>query len=427
MKICVIGGGSSYTPELIEGFIESYNELPVQNITLMDIDTRKLCIVGDLARRMVTAAGVDIPIETTTNKTQAVEGAAFVINQIRVGGLSARVLDEKIPPKYGIIGQETTGPGGFAKSLRTIPVVLDLARLIESRAPQAYLINFTNPAGLITEAITKYSSVPTIGLCNLPIGAQMHLARQLGIQPDALRLDWVGLNHLNWIRGATVDGEDAWEKIFNAALEMAEKTGEDGWGFSKELLETLGMIPCSYLNYYYNHAHMLAKQMKAKKTRGEEVQGIENQLMELYQDPNLKEKPQLLEQRGGAYYSKAAVSLISSIANDKKKVHIVNTVNGTTIPELPPEVVVEVGCLIDARGAHPQPVAPLPPEIRGLVQAVKAYEELTITAGVEGIRQKAIQALMAHPLVLSNEIARGLLDEILPAHRAYLPQFFPGD
>jgi 6-phospho-beta-glucosidase len=187
------------------------------------------------------------------------------------------------------------------------------------------------------------------------------------------------------------------------------------------------MIPCGYLNYYYNHAKMLAKQIKAKKTRGEEVQGIENQLMGLYQDPKLNEKPKLLEQRGGAYYSKAAVSLISSIANDKNKVHIVNTVNSATIPELPSDVVVEVGCRIDAGGAHPQPIAPLPPEIRGLIQAVKAYEELTITAGVEGDDQKALQALMAHPLVLSYDSARGLLDELLQAHRRYLPQFFPGD
>jgi 6-phospho-beta-glucosidase len=427
MKICVIGGGSSYTPELMEGFIENWDELPVENITLMDIDTRKLRIVGDLSHRMVAAAGVGIQVDTTTDHAQAIEGSSFVINQIRVGGLSARVLDEKIPPKFGVIGQETTGPGGFAKALRTIPIVLDLARLIESKAPHAYLINFTNPSGLITEAVVKHSSVPTIGLCNLPIGAKMEFSRRLGVEPDALRLDWVGLNHLNWIRGATVNGEDVWERVFDLALEEARKTVGDGWDFSAELLVTLGMIPCGYLNYYYNHAHMLAKQMKANKTRGEEVQEIENELMELYQDPDLKEKPQLLEKRGGAYYSKAAVSLISSIANDKDKVHIVNTVNGTTLPELPPEVVVEVGCRIDAGGAHPQPVAPLPPEIRGLVQAVKVYEELTIASGVEGDRQKALQALVAHPLVLSYDRARGLFDELLHAHRRYLPQFFPGD
>lgn len=427
MKICVVGGGSSYTPELIEGFIEYWDELPIKTISLMDIDLRKLNIVGDLARRMVEAASVEISIETTTDQSQAIEGASFVINQIRVGGLAARTLDEKIPLKYGVIGQETTGPGGFAKALRTIPIALKIARMIETLAPEAYLINFTNPAGLITEALIKYSSIPVIGLCNLPIGAKMRIAEQLNIDPDNLQLDWVGLNHLNWIRGAAVEGEDVWDEVFEAALEEAYETGGDGWTFSPDLLENLGVIPCGYLNYYYSHNQMLAKQRKTPKTRGEEVQEIEDQLMELYQDPKLREKPPLLEQRGGAYYSKAAVSLISSLRNNKNKIHIVNTVNNGAIPDLPSEAVVEVGCKINGTGAHPQPTRPLPPEIRGLVQVVKAYEELTIDAGVDGDRRKALQALMAHPLVPSYDIARGLLGEILKTHQGYLPQFFPGE
>jgi 6-phospho-beta-glucosidase len=255
----------------------------------------------------------------------------------------------------------------------------------------------------------------------------MRISEQLGVDPDTLQLNWVGLNHLNWIRGASLGGENVWDKVFEAALDEASETGGDGWNFSIEILETLGMIPCGYLNYYYNHDLMLAKQMKAEKTRGEEVQEIEDQLMELYQDPNLTKKPSLLEERGGAYYSKAAVSLISSIANNTDSVHVVNTVNNGAIPDLPHEVVVEVACKINRTGAHPQPTDSLPIEIRGLIQSVKAYEELTVVAGGEGDRRKALQALTAHPLVPSHSIAKGLLDEILQAHRSHLPQFFPGD
>jgi 6-phospho-beta-glucosidase len=424
MKICVIGSGSSYTPELIEGFIDLWDELPVKTITLMDIDEVKLDILGDLATRMVNAAGVEINIQSTLDCEQAIDGADFVISQIRVGGMAARTLDEKIPPKYGVIGQETTGPGGFAKALRTIPVVRDIARSIEARAHGAFLLNFTNPAGLITETLARYTSVPVIGLCNLPIGAEMHVSQRLGVERHQLRLDWAGLNHLNWIRGASVKGVDCWGQVFNDELEES-RNRDDDWGFSSEILETLKMIPCGYLNYYYNHDLALTKQQESPQTRGEQVQEIEDQLMEMYQDPNLKEKPELLNERGGAYYSKAAVSLVSALANDKKEIHIVNTVNSGAIPNLPPDVVIEAACVIDSSGAKPIPADPLPPEIGGLVQAVKAYEILAAQAGVEGDRRVALQALIAHPLTPSYRAAEGLLDDLLNAHRKYLPQFFP--
>lgn len=425
LKVCVMGGGSSYTPELIEGFIEKQDELPVKSIALMDIDQRKLEIVGDLARRMVLAAEADIKVLTTNNREQAIEGAKFVINQIRVGGMAARTQDEKIPVRFGVIGQETTGPGGFAKALRTIPVALNIAQTIERLSPDATLINFTNPAGLITEAMVRYSSVSVIGLCNLPIGAEMHLSRLLGVNYNRLRLDWIGLNHLNWIRGVTQDGEDIWGQVFQQELAEARGREEDGWHFSANLLESLGMIPCGYLNYYYNHDFILAKQKKADKTRGEEVQEIEDQLMTMYQNPDLTEKPELLERRGGAYYSKSAVDLISAIANNKGEIHIVNAVNGGAIQNLPPEVVVEVPCMIDKDGAHPLKTEALPVEIRGLVHAVKAYEELAAIAGAEGDRRVALQALLAHPLTPSFKAAKNLLEALLDAHRRYLPQFFP--
>lgn len=424
LKIAVIGAGSSYTPELVEGFVEARSELNVARIAMMDIDERKLAIVGGLAGRMLEAADVDVELELTTDRQRAIEGAHYVINQIRVGQMAARILDEKIPLRFGVIGQETTGPGGFAKALRTIPVALDIARDIQRLAPGAFLLNFTNPAGLITEALLRYGEVPVIGLCNLPIGIEMRLAQALGVDRKRITIDHVGLNHLNWLRGVWVDGRDIWEQVFQRALEEARQGSEDDWGFSAELLETLQCIPCGYLNYYYNHDRVLAKQLKAEKTRGEEVLEIERQLMEMYQDPNLREKPKLLEKRGGAYYSKVAVSLISAIENNKNEVHVVNTLNRGAIPNLPPDVVVEVPCVIGAGGARPLVTAPMAPQIAGLTQQVKAYEVLAAKAGAEGDRRAALQALLAHPLVPSFSAAKGLLEALLEAHRPFLPQFF---
>jgi 6-phospho-beta-glucosidase len=426
LKICVIGGGSSYTPEIIEGLIQHREELPVRQIVLMDIDERKLHIVGGLAKRMVDAVDAGIKLSLTTSRKEAVEGADFVVSQIRVGGMAARILDEKIPWQFGLIGQETTGPGGFAKAMRTIPVALSIAKDIEALAPGAFLLNFTNPAGLVTEALLRYSPVKSIGLCNIPIGTEMRLAQTLGVQRSQLRLDWIGLNHLNWLRGVRVDGQDVWPQVFQAAMEEARQESEPGWGFSPELLETLGMVPCSYLNYYYHTGHALEKQKAAPRSRGEEVREIEDQLMQMYQDPELKVKPALLEKRGGAYYSTAAVSLISAIYNDKKEVHVVNTTNREeALPGLPEDVVVEIACEIGAGGPIPLAVQPMPEQVRGLAQAVKAYETLAVKAGAEGDRQAALQALLAHPLVHSFEAAQGVLDALLSAHCTDLPQFFP--
>lgn len=427
LKVSVIGGGSSYTPELMEGFIESLDQLPVRCIALMDIDSHRLEIVGGLARRMLRASQVPIDLQLTTDREEAIQGSDFVISQIRVGGMAARILDEKIPLQYGVIGQETTGPGGFAKALRTIPVALAIAGDIQRLAPRAILINFTNPAGLITEALCRYSGVNAIGLCNLPIGAEMGIAGRLGVNRRRIALDWVGLNHLNWIRGAALDGVDIWPQVFDGALEAARENPVEGWSFSPELLEGLGMIPCGYLNYYYNRDAILQRQKAAPRTRGEEVREIEAQLLDMYQDPDLHQKPALLEKRGGAYYSKAAVSLVSAIANHKNEVHILNTLNQGALPGLDRRAVVELPSQVGAQGAKPLPADPMPPEISGLVQAVKAYEEMAAKAGAEGDRRTALQAMLAHPLVPSFQVAKDLLEALLEAHRAYLPQFFPED
>jgi 6-phospho-beta-glucosidase len=420
LKICVIGGGSTYTPELIEGFIERGDELPVATIALMDIDENRLRVVGGLAERMLRAAEADIELRLTTQRKEALEGADYVITQIRAGGLACRIHDEKIPLQFGVVGQETTGPGGFAKALRTIPVLLDIAHDMAEAAPGAHLINFTNPSGLITEALLKYTDIPTIGLCNSPFGLQQGVAQQLGVAPERIQLDYVGLNHLSWIRGVRLDGEDVFDQVLEGAIALA-RAGESP--FSPQLLETLGMLPSYYLNYYYHHDQVVAEQRRAGKTRGEVVQEIEAGLLELYADPNLRHKPKLLEKRGGAHYSTAAVAVISAIHHDKGEVHIVNTRNNGALPDLPPHCVVELPSVINRSGARAIPVAPMPPAIRGLTQAVKAYEELTVLAAVEGDEQAALQALLAHPLAPSFAVAQGLWAAIKEANRAYLPQF----
>jgi len=420
LKICVIGGGSTYTPELIEGFIERGDELPVATIALMDIDENRLRVVGGLAERMLRAAESEIELRLTTRREEALEGADYVITQIRVGGLSCRIQDEKIPLQFGVVGQETTGPGGFAKALRTIPVLLDIAHDMVDVAPGAHLINFTNPSGLITEALLKYTSIPTIGLCNSPFGFQHGIAQQLGVAPERIRLDYVGLNHLSWIRGVRLDGEDVFDQVLEGAIALA-RAGQSP--FSPQLLETLGMLPSYYLTYYYNHDQVVAGQRQAGKTRGEEVQEIEAGLLELYADPSLRHKPALLEKRGGAHYSTVAVAVISAIHHDTGEVHIVNTRNNGALPDLPEHCVVELPSVINRNGARATPVAPLPPAIRGLIQAVKAYEELTVLAAVEGDERAALQALLAHPLVPSFAVAQGLWAAIKEANRAYLPQF----
>jgi 6-phospho-beta-glucosidase len=420
LKICVIGGGSTYTPELIEGFIETEDELPVAAIALMDIDENRLRVVGGLAERMLRAAEADIELRLTTRRREALEGADCVITQIRVGRLGCRIQDEKIPLQFGVVGQETTGPGGFAKALRTIPVLLDIAHDMAEVAPGAYLINFTNPSGLITEALLKYTDIPTVGLCNSPFGVQQGVARQLGVAPERIQLDYVGLNHLSWTRGVRLDGEDVFDQVLEGAMALA-KAGESP--FSPQLLETLGMLPSYYLNYYYNHDQVVAEQRRAGKTRGEEVREIEAGLLELYTDLSLRHKPKLLEKRGGAHYSTVAVAVISAIHHDKGEVHIVNTRNNSALPDLPPECVVELPSVINRSGARAISVAPMPPAIRGLTQAVKAYEELAVLAGVEGDEQAALQALLAHPLVPSFAVAQGLWAAIKESNRAYLPQF----
>jgi 6-phospho-beta-glucosidase len=419
VKVAVIGGGSTYTPELVEGFGLRRDVLPVEELVLHDIDRSRLDVVGGLAERILGKLEFPGRLTLTTNRESAVEGADFVLVQLRVGGLRARLLDETIPPKFGCIGQETTGPGGFAKALRTVPVVLEIAEdTARLGAPGAWLLDFTNPAGLVTQGLIDHGH-RAIGLCNIPIGFQRDLATQLGVEPSQVQLEHVGLNHLSWERRVMVDGVDRLPELIDG---FSDQLGEDV-DLPGDLVRLLRAIPSYYLRYFYLTDEILEKQ-RSEQPRAEEVMEIERGLLEMYADPKLNVKPKLLEQRGGAFYSEAAAMLVESLHTDRGDVQVVNVRNDGAIPNMADDAVVEVACRIDASGAMPLPVEPLAPEMLGLVEQVKAYERLTVAAAVSGDRDLALKALMANPLTSQYRVAKPLLDALLEANREHLPRFF---
>jgi 6-phospho-beta-glucosidase len=418
-KIAVVGGGSTYTPELIEGLGLRAQRLGITELVLHDIDPARLDVVGGLAERILRRQGFAGRLVCTTDRRRAIDGAAFVLVQLRVGGLAARLLDETVPARFGCLGQETTGAGGFAKALRTVPVVLDIADdMAAVGADGAWLLDFTNPAGLVAQALIDHGH-RAIGLCNIPIGFQRQLADRLGVPPEQVELEHVGLNHLSWERGVHVDGVDRLPGLIET---FADQLGEDV-DLPGDLIRLTGAIPSYYLRYFYLAERTLAEQAE-HPTRASEVMRIEAELLEMYRDPALDVKPKLLEQRGGAFYSEAAAMLLESLATDRGDTQVVNVRNDGAIPNLAADAVVEVPCRVDAGGAHPRQQRPLPPEMLGLVEQVKAYERLTVEAAVTGDRGAAVKALMAHPLVASYDVAGPLLDALLDAHREHLPQFF---
>ena len=420
VKVAVVGGGSTYTPELVEGFVTRGDRLPVDGLTLLDIDPERLAVVGGLAERMMRRAGWSGKLRLTDSRDEALEGADFVIVQLRVGGQAARFQDETIPPRFGCIGQETTGPGGFAKALRTVPVVLELAEETARRgAPGAWFVDFTNPTGLVTQALLDEGH-RALGLCNVAIGFQRRFAKEFGVEPEQVQLEHVGLNHLTWERKVLVDGVDRLPGILDSAIDLVA----DETDMPADLIRHVGAIPSYYLRYYYLTKRVLEHQRTAK-TRAEEVMEIEAGLIELYKDPTLDTKPKLLEERGGAFYSDAAAALIASLHAGTDDVQVVNVRNDGAIPNLPDDAVVEVSARIDRDGAHPLPVDPLPPEMLGLVEHAKAYELLTARAAKSGDRHLALSALMTNPLVGDFDVAAPLLDALFEANRSLLPRFFP--
>jgi 6-phospho-beta-glucosidase len=430
LKVAVIGGGSTYTPELVNGFLARIKQFPVEELWLMDIDADRLNVVGGFAQRMVEFKGSPFKVVLTINQRDAVRDASYVTTQLRVGHMEARRKDEYLGWRHGLIGQETTGVGGMGKALRTIPVILKIASdMRELSAPGATLVNFTNPAGLITQALSKYApETPAVGVCNVPLTARMMLIKRLEeatgkqIEPERTELNTLGLNHLSWHRGFSVDGEDVWNQIINEFIRELKSEEHPEW--DPRTIEVLRMIPNYYLQYFYHTDKKLKSQKNWPPSRADEVIGIEKALLKEYADPNLREPPAKLMERGGAYYSTVATQLLNAHYNDLGETHVVNIKNSSAVKEWPADWVLEMPASVKKSGITPLPAKPLPPACFGLIAQVKTFELLTVEAAVHGDRDAAYQALLAHPLGPKADKIQAVLDDMLETHRDYLPQFW---
>jgi 6-phospho-beta-glucosidase len=420
MKVAVVGGGSTYTPELVDGVARLAGDLTsglaVTELTLVDPDTDRLAVVGPVSARIMSALGHPGRVTWTTSLDEGLDGAGAVLLQLRVGGQAARDRDETWPLDYGCVGQETTGAGGLAKALRTVPVVLEIAERARRRAePSAWIVDFTNPVGIVTRALLD-AGHRTVGLCNVAIGFQRQFAALLGVTPDRVTLDHVGLNHLTWERAVLVDGEDRLPGLIEAHVaEIAEHTG-----LPAEVTAELGMVPSYYLRYFWAHDAVVAEE-RTRPTRAQDVARLERELLDLYADPALDTKPALLGQRGGAFYSEAAVALLASLTGDRGDTQVVNVRNQGTLPFLPDEAVIEVPAAIGAKGARPHPVAPVSPLLRGLIAHVSGYEELAVDAALRGGRDRVARTLLAHPLVGQWDLAGPLADRLIAENADFLP------
>jgi 6-phospho-beta-glucosidase len=419
MKIAVIGAGSTYTPELVSGLSRERERLPITELALHDINEERRDVVGGMARRMLAKQDYDGELLLTGDLDRAVEGADFVLIQIRVGGQDARLSDETVPLACGCIGQETTGAGGLGKALRTVPVVLGIAdRVRELANDGAWIVDFTNPVGIVTRSLLD-AGHRAVGLCNVAIGFQRELARKLDVEPERVVVDQVGLNHLTWVRSVWLDGQDVLPGLLaDHGDEIAEHID-----LPRRLLDQLGAIPSYYLHYFYAHDEVLAKQQAGEKPRAEAVAEIEAELLQMYRDPALDTKPPLLEQRGGAFYSEAAIGLVASIATSDGGIHVVDTRNNGTLAGLADDDAVEVPARVTASGPEPLKQPPLAPELLGLVQHVAAYERLAAQAAIAGDPDLVRKALLTHPLVGQWEMSDELVDLLLEAGAQHLPQF----
>ncbi|MEU9231521.1 6-phospho-beta-glucosidase [Streptomyces subrutilus] len=422
MKLAVVGGGSTYTPELIDGFARLRDTLPVSELVLIDPAAERLELIGGLARRIFARQGHPGRITTTSDLDAGVEGADAVLIQLRVGGQAARLGDETWPLECGCVGQETTGAGGLAKALRTVPVVLDIAERVRRASPDAWIIDFTNPVGIVTRALLR-AGHKAVGLCNVAIGFQRKFAALLDLAPADIHLDHVGLNHLTWelgVRRGGPDGEDLLPRLLDG---HAEAIAAD-IRLPRAVLDRLGVVPSYYLRYFYAHDEVV-RELAAKPSRAAEVAAMERELLDLYGDPALDEKPALLARRGGAFYSEAAVDLAASLLGGASgggpAVQVVNTSNNGTLPFLPDDAVVEVQARVDGSGPRPLAVPALDPLYTGLIAHVTAYEDLALDAALRGGRERVFRALLAHPLVGQTDRAEGLTDRLLAHNKEHLP------
>jgi 6-phospho-beta-glucosidase len=414
MKVTVIGAGSTYTPELVSGLGRERDAIDVRELVLHDIDAERLEVVGGLAQRMLDRQGYEGRLEQTGDLDRAVDGADYVLVQIRVGGQEARLRDETVPLSCGCIGQETTGAGGLAKAFRTVPVVLEIAERVRERgADGAWIVDFTNPVGIVTRSLLG-AGHRAVGLCNVAIGVQRTCARLLGVEPESVLVDQVGLNHLTWVRAVRVDGEDVLPQLLD---EHGDELSGLAGGLPLRLLEELGAVPSYYLRYFYAHDRVLAEQL-GEKPRAAQVMEIERALLEMYRDPQLTEKPALLEQRGGAFYSEAAVGLVRSLATGDGRVHEVDLRNEGTLAGLGDDDVVEVPARVGRNSIEPLPQEPLAPELLGLTQHVTAYERLAAQAAAAQDLELARKALLAHPLIGQHALVEELLEPLLEPREA---------
>jgi len=429
MKVTVIGGGSTYTPELVNGFLARTESFPLTELCLMDINAERLEVVGGFAQRMVEFRDTPFKVTLSTDQREAIRGASYVTTQLRVGMMEARKKDEYLGLRHGLIGQETTGIGGMAKALRTIPVLLSIAKDIREVAPGAPLVNFTNPAGLVTEALFRYApDVTAVGVCNVPITTKMHLIESLEeatgetIAPESAHLDTLGLNHLSWHRGFTVEGEEMWPQIIERYIASLKAEEHPEW--DPRTIEILRMMPNYYLQYFYHTDKKLAAQKKWPPSRAEEVMEIEKDLLAQYADPDLRVPPDDLMKRGGAYYSTLATQLLNAHYNDLGERHIVNARHNGAVAGWSADWVLEMPVTVDRKGFHPIVVDPLPQVCFGLIAQVKSYEILTVEAAVHGDRKAVYEALLANPLGPTADQVQPVLDDLLETHKAHLPQFW---
>ncbi|MFD9011615.1 6-phospho-beta-glucosidase [Streptomyces sp. NPDC059552] len=419
MKLAVVGGGSTYTPELIDGFARLRDTLPVSELVLIDPAADRLELIGGLARRIFARQGHPGRVTTTSDLDAGIAGADAVLLQLRIGGQAARLQDETWPLECGCVGQETTGAGGLAKALRTVPVVLDIAERVRRTNPDAWIIDFTNPVGIVTRALLQ-AGHKAVGLCNVAIGLQRKFAALLDLAPADIHLDHVGLNHLTWELGVRRGGPDGEDLLATLLAEHGDAVAGD-LRLPRAVLDRLGVVPSYYLRYYYAHDEVV-RELGTKPSRAAEVAAMERELLALYGDPSLDEKPALLAKRGGAFYSEAAVDLAASLLGDGgPAVQVVNTYNNGTLPFLPDDAVIEVQARVDGSGAAPLPVPRLDPLFAGLIAHVSAYEDLALDAALRGGRERVFKALLAHPLVGQFERAEGLTDRLLAHNKEHLP------
>jgi 6-phospho-beta-glucosidase len=429
LKISVIGGGSTYTPELLSGFLNRQEELPLDELWLMDIQPTRLQVVGDFVQRIAAKHNARFKIILSTDQQDAIRNASYVITQTRVGKMEARRQDEYLGKRHGLVGQETTGVGGMANALRTIPVILDVAADIEKLAPNALLVNFANPAGLVTEAIFRTTpAVRAVGVCNAPISVKMEILESLNqdlninILPEDAHIKCLGLNHLSWFYGLEAKGIDYWPHIMCALIREMEHDQDPL--FDIDTLTTLNMLPNYYLRYYYYTDKILEQQAKWPPSRAEEVVQIEGDLIKQYQDPTQEDLPEDMLKRGGAFYSTVAAQLINAHYNDLHQTQVLNVRHNGAVAGWNHDWVLELPCEVSSSGVEPLPADPLPLVCEGLIAQVKAYEILTVEAAVKGDRDAAYQALLAHPLGPPADQISIVLEDLLTINREYLPLFY---